>query len=213
MNHNRLDVKVYAVEPSDWEAFKLYLQEYQRTDQPPSPPGKLVRDEVLRIEAPSDKLTEVGIDLSDVLEGKFGHFIVIAKPPKGLFEQERYWEHVNVWVQVTQIGLDAFVDHSEMVAWTTSLTDGAPLPGLTIETAPGIRSGHRLGGWPRDLRQRDLPGGAPGDDRPSCRPTLSVVAVGCTLTEDEPRWYVIDARCTAGEGCVGALAPGTQAGR
>ena len=47
--------------------------------------------------------------------------MVIAKPPKGLFEEERYWEHVQVWVQITDIGLDAFVDHSEMVVWATDL--------------------------------------------------------------------------------------------
>jgi alpha-2-macroglobulin len=81
MNYNRLDIKVYAVEPSDWDAFKRYLQEYQRTDQPSDPPGRLVRDEVLRIEAPSDKLTEVGIDLSNLLDGEFGHFIVMPNRP------------------------------------------------------------------------------------------------------------------------------------
>jgi len=139
MNYNRLDLQVYAVEPSDWNAFKKYLQEYQRTDQPPSPPGRLVRDEVLRIEAPSDKLTEVGIDLSDEMEGEFGQFIVIAKPPKPLFGEERYWEHVQVWAQVTQIGLDAFVDHSEMVAWTTSLADGTPLQSLSVEADSGAQ--------------------------------------------------------------------------
>ncbi len=139
MNYNRLDVQVYAVQPSDWTAFKKYLQDYQRTDQATDPPGRLVRDEVLRIDAPADKLTEVGIDLSDELEGDFGHFIVIAKPPKGLFEEERYWEHVQAWVQVTQIGLDAFVDHSEMLAWATSLADGTPLPELTIEADSGSR--------------------------------------------------------------------------
>jgi len=139
MNYNRLDLQVYAVQPSDWKAFKTYLQEYQRTDRPPSPPGRLVRDEVLRIEASADRLTEVSVDLSDELEGQFGHFIVIAKPPKPLFEQERYWEHVQVWAQVTQIGLDAFADHSEMLAWTTALADGSPLPELAIEADSGSR--------------------------------------------------------------------------
>ena len=52
MNYNRLDVQVYAVEPSDWPAFKRYLQEYQRTDLPPDPPGRLVRDEVCASKPP-----------------------------------------------------------------------------------------------------------------------------------------------------------------
>lgn len=133
INYNRLDVKIYAVEPSDWPAFKVYLSEYQRTDSPPKPPGRLVRDEIKRVESPSDTLTEVGIDLSELMDGDSGQFIVIVKPPRGLFEKERYWETIQTWVQVTQIGLDAFVDHSEMVVWTSSLRDGAPLGGVAIE--------------------------------------------------------------------------------
>ncbi len=42
-------------------------------------------------------------------------------------ERRIYWQTVQAWVQVTQIGLDAFADHSEMVVWTTALKDGAPL--------------------------------------------------------------------------------------
>lgn len=201
MNYNRLDVQVYAVEPSDWDEFKAYLQEYQRTDRPPNPPGRLVRDDVLRIEAPSDKLTEVGIDLSSALDGSFGHFIVIAKPPKGLFQQERYWEHVNVWVQVTQIGLDAFVDHSEMLVWATSLADGAPLQGLTIETAPGVQEA--LTG-PDGLARFALPSGGvtsivarQGDDKallPANTYLWDESGWAARPTGDELRWYVIDDR-------------------
>ncbi len=137
INYNKLDLQIYAVQPSDWLAFQEYLREYQRTDRPPEPPGRKVFAGDLRIEAPADKLTEVSIELSDYLDGDFGHFIVIAKPPKGFFEEDRYWETVQVWVQITQIGLDAFVDHSEMVVWTTALENGAPLAGVRISDAGG----------------------------------------------------------------------------
>ena len=132
INYNRLDVKIYAVEPADWPAFKEYLREYQRTDIQLKPPGQLVKDETLRIEAAADTLTAVDITISDVMEGEYGQFVVIVKPPKGLFEEERYWETVHTWVQVTQIGLDAFADHSEMVVWASDLKDGAPLPEVSI---------------------------------------------------------------------------------
>jgi len=137
MNYSQLEVQIYAVEPSDWQAFKDYLREYEYTDKPGSPPGRKVFEETQRLETPTDTLTEVGIELKDVMDGDYGHFIVIAKPPKGLFAEERYWEHVQVWVQVTQIGLDAFVDHTEMVAWTNALKDGSPLSGVTIESDSG----------------------------------------------------------------------------
>jgi len=76
INYPRLDVKIYAVQPSDWPAFKLYLREYQRTDKPLQIPGRLVLDKTLPVEAPADTLTEVPIDLSAEMDGKFGQFIV-----------------------------------------------------------------------------------------------------------------------------------------
>jgi uncharacterized protein YfaS (alpha-2-macroglobulin family) len=95
-----------------------------------------VLNETMRLEIPTDVLTEVGVNLSEVMQGDFGHFVIIVKPPKGFFEEERYWETVHTWVQVTQIGLDAFSDHSELMVWTTALKDGAPLSGVTIEGDP-----------------------------------------------------------------------------
>jgi uncharacterized protein YfaS (alpha-2-macroglobulin family) len=136
INYNRLDLKIYAVEPSDWPDFKEYLREYQRTDVGRKPPGKLIRDETMRLETPTDVLTEVGVDLSELMDGGYGHFVVIVKPPRGLFQEEHYWETVHAWVQVTQIGVDAFADHSEMTVWTTALKDGAPLSGVTIQGDP-----------------------------------------------------------------------------
>jgi uncharacterized protein YfaS (alpha-2-macroglobulin family) len=89
------------------------------------------------VEAPADALTEVAIDLSKVMDGDFGHFIVVVAPPKGLFQPQEYWRILHTWVQVTQIGLDAFVDHSEMVAWSTTLKDGAPLADVTVTAQSG----------------------------------------------------------------------------
>jgi len=130
------------VQPTDWPAFKQYLQDYQRTDRPHSPPGRLVRDESIAIEAPADSLTEVSIDLSQEMDGDYGQFIVIIEPPTTLWplDEYPYWQVVQKWVQVTQIGLDAFVDHSEMVVWTSNLQDGSPLSGVRIDLgASGIQ--------------------------------------------------------------------------
>ncbi len=139
INYPRLDVKIYAVQPSDWPAFQTYLRDYQRTDVKLQIPGRKVFDQTLPVEAAADTLTEVNIDLSPYMDGKFGHFIVIVQPPKNLVpkDQDRYWQAVNAWVQVTQIGLDAFNDHSELVAWTTALKDGSPLANVSITAQPG----------------------------------------------------------------------------
>jgi uncharacterized protein YfaS (alpha-2-macroglobulin family) len=134
VNYNRLKVRAYQVQPSDWEAFQRYLREY---DKPLEPPGRLVMDETLRLEAAADALTEASIDLSPALEGDLGQVVVVVEPEGVRSEQGRYRRIVQVWVQVTQIGLDAFADHSEMVAWATALKDGTPLEGVTIEANAG----------------------------------------------------------------------------
>jgi hypothetical protein len=137
INYNRLDVQIYAVEPTDWPAFQEYLREYNQTDEHRDPPGALVLDETKRFEVPDDTLTEVGVSLSEVMEGEYGHFVIVAKPPKGLFQEDRYWEVVQVWVQVTQLGLDAFADHSDLVVWANALQDGAPLADVNIVSPDG----------------------------------------------------------------------------
>lgn len=138
INYSRLDVQIYAVQPTDWPAFKQYLRDYQRTDIKVAVPGRLVFDKAVPVESAADELTEVTIDLSGKMDGKFGQFIVIIKPPANLLENKdnNYWQTIQAWVQVTQIGLDAFADHSEMVAWATALKDGAPLSEITITASP-----------------------------------------------------------------------------
>ncbi|MEE9508153.1 MAG: Ig-like domain-containing protein, partial [Anaerolineales bacterium] len=141
LNYNKLDVKIYSVQPEEWPNFKEYLNEYHRQDPPPAPPGRLVLDETMNLEAPSDVLIQVDIDLGRVMDGDFGHFIVIVEPTRGLLDldPDRYWPIIQSWVQATQIGLDAIVDHSEMVVWTSDLQDGAPLAGVEIEAKPSGR--------------------------------------------------------------------------
>ena len=201
INYNRLSVRAYHVQPSDWAAYKVYLREYYREDSPPDPPGRQVWSETIRVEAAADALTEVNIDLSSALDGDLGHLIVVVEPELGLLTRDRYGHIAQAWVQVTQIGLDAFVDHSEMVVWASSLQDGAPLAGVTIEADPGQRAAVTgSDGTARfDLPDRDtavlvarqgddlaiLPKSqhAWGDDFWRPRPV-----------QDELRWYVFDDR-------------------
>ncbi len=137
INYTKLDLKIYAVQPTDWIDFKSYLQNRYRTDLSLKPPGRLALEKTLRVEAAADSLAEVPIDLSPLMDGDFGHFIVMVEPPLP-DPQERYYQTALAWVQVTQIGLDAFVDHSEMVAWATGLKDGAPLANVKVSALGGL---------------------------------------------------------------------------
>jgi uncharacterized protein YfaS (alpha-2-macroglobulin family) len=138
VNYDRLRVRAYRVGAQDWASYKTYLRDYYRQGKG-TPPGRQVMDETIRVEAAADALTEVTVDLSPALDGDTGHLIVVVEPPSllNLGNRDPYGRVVQVWVQVTQIGLDAFVDHSEMVAWTTALKDGSPLDGVILEADPG----------------------------------------------------------------------------
>jgi len=137
MNYKKLDVQVYAVQPSDWAEYQKYLEEYQWTDEHIDPPGKLLYDETRNVDTIDNVLSEINLDLSEFMQGDFGHFVVIVKPHKGLFAQENYYETIALWTQVTQIGLDAFSDHSEFVIWTSTLADGSPLANVKISADSG----------------------------------------------------------------------------
>jgi uncharacterized protein YfaS (alpha-2-macroglobulin family) len=133
MNYDELNVQAYAVAPSDWPAYTTYRRNFDQQDSQPTPPGRLVLDEMLAVEHEEDVLTEISVNLSQALEGNTGHLIVVIQPPGPFRDQwERRSQTVQAWVQVTQIGLDAFNDYSQLVAWATNLADGAPLANITI---------------------------------------------------------------------------------
>lgn len=132
INYTRLDVKIFRVKPSDWPAFRAYLQDYRRTDKPVDIPGEKVFDGGIDVKSVPDTLTETSIKLKPYLKGDSGQLILQIKPQRGLFEKEDYWRTIQVWAQVTHIGLDALTDYSQMTAWTTDLRDGTPLEGASI---------------------------------------------------------------------------------
>jgi len=142
INYRKLNIKIYNVQPNDWTQFKQYLREWQQTDEPPKMPGELVADKVLNLDIPDDTLSQVDIDLGTYMNGKFGHFVLIIEPPAGMLDSEedkwrRFSQTIITWVQITNIGLDAYSDHSEMVAWTTDIREGSPLEGVQIQSDRG----------------------------------------------------------------------------
>jgi len=205
INYNKLNLKVYSVQPTDWIKFKEYLRNWQRTNNPPAMPGILVENKSLSLDIPDDTLTQVDIDLGKYMNGDFGHFVLIVEPPKKIVEtnedkHRRFSQTIITWVQITQIGLDAYNDINEMVAWTTDLKDGSPLAGVRIQ--PNYGGAAVLSGV--DGTERfDIPWGATylvasqgadqailpystyywGDDH------WKIVSVNDTL-----RWYVFDDR-------------------
>ncbi len=140
INYSKLDVTIHAVQPTDWPAYQEYLRRSQMGETTPAIPGRLVLDETIPVNGADDALIQVDIDLSPHMDGAFGQFVITIAPPRGMFDDDEiYWRRIVAWVQVTQVGMDAFADHSSLVAWTTSLKDGAPLPGTQVSAMPGDR--------------------------------------------------------------------------
>jgi len=134
VNYDRLRVRAYAVQPEEWP---LYLEFYRRSggrvEESLEPPGTQVLSDEFTINAEQDELVETAIPLRDALGSDTGHLIVIVDSTEKSADSSRGFNRsVMAWVQVTQIGLDAFVDHSEMLVWANALTDGTPLEGVEV---------------------------------------------------------------------------------
>jgi alpha-2-macroglobulin len=138
MNYDEIRVKLYAVTPDDWPAYLRYLRDFDQTDEDddfPTPPGELMVDEMMAVDSVEDVLTETAVSLQDALNGETGHVIAVIQPPTLARDfWERRYQTIQTWVQVTQIGLDAFADHSQLVTWSTNLADGSPLSSITVAT-------------------------------------------------------------------------------
>ncbi|MCA9998017.1 MAG: hypothetical protein KDE56_19790, partial [Anaerolineales bacterium] len=203
MNYGQLKVQIYAVEPGDWPAYTAYRRNFDQQENAPTPPGQLVVDDTMTVEYEEDVLTETAVSLTEALNGRSsGHFIVVVQPP-GPFqnEWERKGQTMQAWVQVTQIGLDAFADHSQLVAWATRLTDGAPLADVAI-TANADAPTQSTGG--DGLARFDLPGSGiqylvarQGDDSailPANPYYWDEYGWQRQSLQDELRWHVFDDR-------------------
>ncbi len=200
INYDKLNVRAYAVQPSDWRAYRDYLDNYWQ-ETPPAIPGEKVMDETIAVDAQDDVLTETAVDLTKALNGQFGHLIVIIEPPASLLSSKQNRPYpVQAWVQVTQIGLDAFTDHSQMVVWANALQDGAPLSGLTVQLEP---NGGQAATGSDGTTRLNLGGGAvylvaqQGDDvamLPNSPYYWDDYGWSANPPSDELRWYVFDDR-------------------
>ena len=134
-NQPSVKVKVYAVTPQDWEAFRLYMRnQYVDEQKRPKIPGRLVVDKVQPITNKPDEMVETRIDLSEALNNGFGNAIIEIEPTIKRDQYDR--TKITVWAEATNIGLDAFVDNQELVGFATELKTGKPLTGVDLSIYP-----------------------------------------------------------------------------
>ncbi len=129
INHKQLKVSLYAVGPEHWSQFAAFMSnEYGATRHRASMPpiGRLISSKVIDVLSKPDEMDETPVDLKTALNDGIGHAIVTVEavqPPRKQYERRS----VQVWIQATNIGLDAFVDQTNMLGWATSLKDGKPI--------------------------------------------------------------------------------------
>lgn len=134
-NMGSVRVRIFAVTPQDWEAYRQYMR-YQYYDEQKRPkiPGRQVVNKTLTIENKPDEMVETRIDLGEALDGGFGNAIIEIEPVVVRNKYDR--TKITVWAQATQIGLDAFVDNEELVGFVTDLKTGKPLSGVDLSIYP-----------------------------------------------------------------------------
>lgn len=130
INEPGLHARVFAVGPEDWQKYVQYTQEWERPRKL-KPPGRLVSDKVLTPKKAPDELVSTAVDLTPALNGGFGQMLVVVEPtrtpPKGYQRAE-----LDVWVQSTDLGVNAFVEQDQLTGWVTRLADGAPQDGAQV---------------------------------------------------------------------------------
>ena len=124
-----LDVRLHRVAPADWPAFVRFQQRRHERDDSAIPGTQVVRTQT-KVKGAAGELVETAIDLGPALAGEHGHVVAVVEPTTW---HDQHWKpRMVTWVQVTEIGLDAFADSTELIGWATRLTDGTPLAGVEI---------------------------------------------------------------------------------
>ncbi len=129
-NYKSLKVQIYAVKPEDYEAFYRYNQGVKN-----APPiiGKLVSDKTIKLKSKRDVSEETKINLAPAMPNGFGHAILIVEPPVITEENER----IVVWLQATNIGVDAFADSEQLTVYASDLKNGTPLKNVGLRLSNG----------------------------------------------------------------------------
>ena len=138
VNDPSLRVRLYAVTPGQFAAYEQWRRDWDYDGKLRTPPGKLVFDHVVATAKAPDELAETKVSLAPALSGGLGQVLAVVETTRAFPRDERWRkEWIREWVQVTRLGLQAVADDDEVVAWTTSLKDGAPVAGAVVTTPNG----------------------------------------------------------------------------
>ena len=131
VNVARLQVVVHAVRPADWRA---HVETVAPDDgwqaRAAARFGPPVLSYMVPVTGTKDQVVRTTIDLGAALPRGLGHAVVEVGPVDWPDAQA---PRFRTWLQATRIGLDAVVDATTVLAWTTDLQTGAALPGVRVQ--------------------------------------------------------------------------------
>ncbi|MCX5743246.1 MAG: Ig-like domain-containing protein [Proteobacteria bacterium] len=206
-NYDDLNVRIYKVTPDDYDQYGRYLRERWNHDKPPTLPGTKVFDKLVATTKGGNRLVESSVDVSPAMRRTpsgawLGNAIVVVEPSP--WKQSYPAPQMIAWVQSTRLGLDAYLDHEQLVAFATDLATGAAAPGVKLELHPFKIAGTTDG---KGLATLALGAGGPkgahfltatrGDDVAFLTDNSYYSEYGSWVRSARPTqlaWYVIDDR-------------------
>ena len=137
-NLEKVRVQVYSVSPGDWPD---YLKVREGLFQFPWSERKLfgstpVFSDWIDVESSNSEFTKYDLDLNPYLKDSRGHLVLFLTPSRSLFDWERFVETNAVWIQATDINLDAYADEDLLVVRASYLTRGTPKPDVNLTLHP-----------------------------------------------------------------------------
>lgn len=141
VNRPQLKVRLYVVEPQDWDAYLRFRRDWDWEGRLTQPPGRLVDTRTVQPKGERDALVETQIDLGPALKNKLGNLLAIVEPPTQPKPRDRWSyrerEWVRAWVQVTKLGITAFRDPTDIYAWVSDLGTGAAIADASVSILGG----------------------------------------------------------------------------
>ena len=136
INHESIEVTAWSVTPAELDAFEDYIDRQFADTEAEPPEWPLVLRETVPIEGADDTWVETPIDLTSAFAQGGSQLVVRIEPTREFSENDdQYWRNrpTTSWVQRTDLGIDALVDDTELVIWTTDLRTGEPVSGVPVE--------------------------------------------------------------------------------
>ncbi|MBK6695821.1 MAG: Ig-like domain-containing protein [Myxococcales bacterium] len=149
-------LRLFRVRPEDYGRFVAYRRDWDYERKERTPPGELVVDRDLTLDARPDSTTETRVDLTPALKDGFGHVVAIVESKRPYKDPwQRQW--VRQWLQVTALGLSAHeARDGSVVALVSDLARSTAISGATVSflthgrgTSTGDDGLARLGTFPQ----------------------------------------------------------------